>query len=297
MVFAAPFLLALFAFYWLKSARWRDLLSPARVMRTRDLFPIIMIGYAGTAILPMQMGELVRAYIAGKRYELPYSLVLSSIGMERIFDLLTILALLGLVLATGQSTPPVMIQAGYVIGIITLTGLLLALLLVLRPAPVFATVRVLTGWLPAGVTRFIVEQLEAAAQGLASVARPRLLLKITGNSMLQWALMGVCIWLSLLALDLSLPVSGVVLTLVATIIGISLPTSPGYVGNIQLAFVVALGPFGVSPSVAIAASIFYHVLAYLAVVIVGFYCAHRIGFGMSTVRNEALESDPADAGS
>ena len=62
-----PFLLLLFGFYWLKSRRWRDLLSPTRSMHSADLFPAVMIGYAGTAVLPMQMGELVRAFIVSRK--------------------------------------------------------------------------------------------------------------------------------------------------------------------------------------------------------------------------------------
>lgn len=292
-VWAAPFLVALFTFYWLKSSRWMHLLSPAGEVRSRELFPIVMIGYAGTAVLPMQMGEFVRAYIASRRYSLPYSLVLGSIGMERIFDLLTILALLGTVFATGQKTPDSLIAAGYVIAAITLFGLALAVALVTHTRHVIAAVRVLLGPLPARFSDFVLKQLETASRGLQSVTQPRLLLQISLNSILQWGLMGICIWMSLLALDIQVPISGIVLVLVATIVGISLPTSPGYVGNIQLAFVVALQPFGITAEDAIAASIFYHLLAYLAVVITGFGFLHRMGLGIFEIQAKASESDPA----
>ncbi len=284
---AVPFLLCLFAFYWLKSARWRWLLYTDADIPTRELFPIVMVGYAGTAVLPMQMGEFVRAYIAGKRYRLGYSQVLSSIAMERIFDLLTILALLGFVLATGQSTPDVLIKAGFVIAAITLFGLAVAIALVTRRDAVLGLLRRPLSILPERIGSFVLEQLEIAARGLESIRQPRLILRIAVNSILQWGLMGVCIWLSLLALDVQVPVSGVVLVLVATIVGISLPTSPGYVGNIQLAFVVALQAFGVGDDAAIAASVFYHVLAYVAVVVTGFFCLHRMGYAIADIRSEA----------
>ena len=288
---ALPFLLCLFAFYWLKSARWRWLLYPDADIPTRELFPIVMVGYAGTAVLPMQMGEFVRAYIAGKRYSLGYSQVLSTIAMERIFDLLTILALLGFVLATGQSTPDVLINAGFVIAAITLFGLGVAILLVTRRESVLALLRRPLSLLPERVGNFVLEQLEIAARGLESIRQPRLILRIAVNSILQWGLMGICIWLSLIALDIDVPTSGVVLVLVATIVGISLPTSPGYVGNIQLAFVVALQPFGIGDDAAIAASVFYHLLAYVAVVVVGFACLHRMGFAIADIRAQAAGNE------
>jgi uncharacterized protein (TIRG00374 family) len=284
---AAPFLLSLFAFYWLKSVRWKDLLSPERALRSAELFPVVMIGYAGTAILPMQMGELVRAYIAGKRFDLRYSLVLGSIGMERIFDLLTILALLGFVLATTQSTPPALIKAGYVIAAVSLFGLAMAYLLVAHTDAFLTTMNRLMSPLPDGVSSAILDQLSAASRGLATVTRPALFARVALNSLLQWALMGLCIWCSLIALDVQVPVSGVILVLVTTIVGISLPTSPGYVGNIQFAFVIALRPFGISAESAIAASVFYHLLAYLAVVVVGFACVHKLGYRMFEIQAQA----------
>ena len=289
-ILAGPFLVSLFAFYWLKSVRWKDLLSPAREVRSRSLFPIVMIGYAGTAVLPMQMGELVRAFVASRQYALPYSLVLSTIGIERVFDLLTILGLLGVVLASGQSTPEVLINAGFIIAALTILAFAIAVVLVTHTDKAISALRSLMSYLPERITVGILTQLEAASHGLESVIRPRLLTRVILNSVLQWALMGVCIWLSLISLDVQVPVSGVILVLVATIIGISLPTGPGYVGNIQLAFVVALQPFGIAADAAIAASLFYHVLAYLAVVVVGFGFVHKMGYGMFEIQAKARAS-------
>jgi len=289
-IWAAPFLPTLFAFYWLKSARWRDLLSPSVDARTRDLFPSVMIGYAGTAILPLQMGELVRTFVASKKFTLPFSLVLSSVAIERIFDLLTILGLLGIALATVQSTPEILIKAGYVIATVTLAGLLMAIWLVMKTEVALSVARSSMRWLPEPLSNVILKHLEAIAHGCASIRSPRLLIRVAANSILQWGLMGLCIWFSLLAIDIHVPVPGVILVLVATIVGVSLPASPGYLGSIQLAFVVALRPFGIDAAQAVAASVFYHVLAYVAVVVVGFTYAHRLGYGILEIEAEARAS-------
>ena len=293
-LWSIPFLAALFLFYWLKAVRWQDLLATAAPARARELFPSVMIGYAGTAILPMQMGELVRAYIVGKRFSLPYPLVLSSIGMERIFDLLTILLLLGLTLASGQATPDVLVKAGYVIGIVASLSLAFAYWLVIKSESALSMARKLTAWMPPTYADALVRLLESVVLGFESIKKPRLAFRIAANSLIQWSLMGGCIGLSLAALHIDVPISGVVLVLVATILAISLPTSPGYVGNIQFAFVIALQPFDVEPALAVAASAFYHVLAYAAVVIVGFAFLQTTGYGILQLRNEAqaVSSDP-----
>ena len=291
-VWAAPFLLALFAFYWLKSVRWQYLLSTAAKASSRELFPMVMIGYAGTAVLPMQMGEFVRAYLASVRYSLRYSQVLGSIFVERVFDLLTILVLIGAVLAGNQELPDGLVTSGYVISAIAAAAIVATVLLVTRTDTVVALTRILLTPLPARFVDAVIEQLRAAADGLIVVTNGALMRKVAVNSLLQWGLMGACIWVSLQALGIQLPVSGALLVLAATIVGISLPTSPGYVGNIQLAFVVALTPYDIPASQAIAASVFYHVLAYVSVVVVGFFFLQKSGLGFGELKDRA-ESDAA----
>lgn len=290
LLWSLPFLAALFAFYWLKSVRWRDLLSRKVPSRTGELFPIVMIGYAGTAVLPMQMGEFVRAYIAAKKYRVSYSLPLSSIVMERIFDLLTILALLAGFLMFSNLAPEILVRAGYIIGAIALVGLSVAGCLVWCTDATLQTARTVLSPLPERFRDPVIQQLAAAADGASALRSPPLMGKIALNSLVQWVLMGVCIWCSLVAVGVDVPLSGVVLVLIATIVGISMPTSPGYVGNIQFAFVVALEPFGVSAANAIAASVFYHVLAYAVVVVLGFTFLQRMGFSMRQLETEARSS-------
>ena len=294
LLLALPFLVALFLFYWLKSMRWAALLSPVRPTSGAALFPIVMIGYAGTAILPMQLGEILRTYIASRRLPAPFSLVLSSIALERLFDLFSILAFLGVVLALGHSIPPALVTAGYVIATGTALAAAFALGLTFKTQQSLALVSRLSGWLPSRVQAFLLKQTESVAVGLSSLKEISLLVRIAVNSLVQWSLMGACIWLSLAALDIFLPPSAVVLVLVATIIGLSLPTSPGYVGSIQLAFVLPLAPFGVSASDAIAASFFYHVLAYVSVLLTGLGFAHRMGLTFGEVEAEARRESASE---
>ena len=49
--------------------------------------------------------------------------------------------------------------------------------------------------------------------------------------------------------------------LISTVIGVSLPTAPGMVGNFHYATIVALALFGISKSEALSFSILYHLTA------------------------------------
>jgi uncharacterized protein (TIRG00374 family) len=210
--------------------------------------------------------------------------------MERIFDLLTIVALLGFVFAGGQRVPQLLINAGYAISAVAIVGFLFAGLLAVRGPDVIERLDRLLGWVPDKLRSGIRQQLQNIARGFESIKHPAALLRITVNSAIQWFVMGLCIYCSLIALNIDIPVSGVALVLLATVIGISLPTGPGYVGNIQLAFTLALQPFGIDPAQALAASIFYHVLAYAAVVLVGFSLLHKMGYGVRQLAENARDS-------
>ena len=76
-------------------------------------------------------------------------------------------------------------------------------------------------------------------------------------SLLQWGLVATCIYLSYrsIGIDASPWVALIILPL--TIVGLTLPTAPAYVGTLQVCFLVALEPFGAPKENAIAAAFVY----------------------------------------
>ena len=83
----------LFLFYWLKTLRWQWLLAPVAKLTFGQLFPPMLIGFAANNILPAHLGEFVRVFVVRKKYGVPATTVLSTVVLERIFDVLAILAL------------------------------------------------------------------------------------------------------------------------------------------------------------------------------------------------------------
>jgi uncharacterized protein (TIRG00374 family) len=282
--YAPPFLLALFLFYWLKAIRWRQLLSPIRPTRARALFGAVMIGYAANAVLPMQLGELVRAHVAARRLDVPTPAALASIALERVFDLGLIVLLLPITLGTMVRPVDDVAIAGR---IVALGALLLVGAVLLLQARTDFTVRMTAGvffWLPASARARLTQHVRSAAAGLQAVRRPSILVAVTLSSIAQWACMLACVWLSVAAIGIEVPWQTALTLMVLTVIGVSLPTAPGYVGSIQLAFVLALKPAGVSPESALAASMFYHALAYVSVVVGGLFFLRRYGMRFGQLR-------------
>lgn len=267
---ALPFLASLFAFYWIKTVRWAALLRAIVPAQPGGLFRVVMIGYAAGAILPMQLGEIVRAWLGARRLGIRVTASFMSIALERVLDLVTILVLAaGAMFAMGDDSVQLRRFALPLAGF-AFAALALLLLSVFRTEGFMAVVRTLIGLLPERIAERLLEQIRSGITGLGALRDPRLLSSALFTSLLQWVFMFACVWLSLFALGVTTEPGAAMLALILTVIGTSLPNSPGYVGSIQLAFTLALAPFGTGPSQAIAASLFFHVLAYLSVVIAGF---------------------------
>jgi len=277
------FLAVLFLYYWLKAERWKRLLLPIKRIETRRLFPPLMIGYAMSSILPMHLGELARVYLVRTEQSVRASALLMSIAVERLLDLVTIPLLFAVAMLGGNTLPPALVDAGYVVGLVGLAGIGFVAVLVARPTLVLGLLRRVSAPLPSRLRDAIIAQVEAGAEGAAALRSLTGMSSIVALTLLQWTMMGACIWLSIRAVGASPPWPAAVLTVAMINVAVALPTSPGYVGSVQAAFVLALLPFGTSNQSAVTASIFFHVLAYASVVIVGFAFLLRTGLTLNAL--------------
>ena len=73
---------------WLRALRWKWLLSPIKNVPLRTTFDATIIGYFGNSVLPVRMGELLRAYIVANNSTLSVAQVIGSLIVERMLDIL-----------------------------------------------------------------------------------------------------------------------------------------------------------------------------------------------------------------
>jgi glycosyltransferase 2 family protein len=278
--FAAPFLLTLTVFFWMKAWRWASILEPLGHYSVRQVTPAMMIGFAANNVLPAHLGEIVRSVWFARRYRLRASAVLVSQVLERILDVIAIL-LLYLLAVPWIETPPeaIRISVWIVAGLITAAALIIYAMLA-SPKRVFDLWHLVSGKLPALIQSRGEAMLNDVLEALSSVRSPGRLLRLSINSVVQWSLMALCVWMSMAAVgaDISLAVTIIVLT--TTVVAVTLPNAPGYLGAVQAAFVFALQPFGVSSESAFAGSVFYLVGNWVPITVAGglfMLCAHRRG--------------------
>lgn len=277
------FVASLAGFCWLKSARWALLLRAAGDIKARQLLSPVIIGYMGTGLMPMQLGEVARAYLAASQLQIRMAAVFASLVLERVFDIFMLVLIIGLAALLGTEFPPEVRAVGAFFIALGIGTLALLWLYAVRTELCLDLLAGLTAWLPQGLRQKLLDHARAGAHGLDSLRNPRRCIGVVLLSMSQWACMCACTWISLAAVGLSLPAVAALVVLATTIISMTLPAGPGYVGTLQLAYALALVPFAVERSDALAASVFYLVMLWVPLVALGLVLLHRAGDRKSVV--------------
>lgn len=266
-------LLCYLLYFLLKTLRWRLILAPMRVLGMRDLFPYVMVGYLGNLALPLQLGEAYRGYSLSRDYPVRAVAVLSGIFLEKLFDLAVVtgLAFVAIELAHIDSPAFESVQQGLLW--LSFAGLALSLVVLIKPATAASLGRRLIGLLPAGrLFDGLRRLLRHAVKGLAVLADGTQAARVLFVSLLSWLLMLATVYLSLLAVGATGSPGMSAVILLFTVLGLTLPTSPGFVGTIQIAFVAGARLFDGTQEQALAASIFYNLLITLPPTLIAVIC-------------------------
>lgn len=252
-----PFLAVLGIFFLSNAIRWTLLLDPFGCFSARQVLPSMMIGFAANNLLPLRIGELIRAYLFAREFRIARSGVLMTLVLERVLDLVAILAIYALGLLLLPDAPAAM-RAGLWLATLGI-GAIAAAVLAFAVMPQ----RIDRLWLSVSASMSQAVQargstyLEQFAKALAPLLVPTTLLALLAESILRWLLAGVLAWLCVYAFREAIAPELALVVIGVTAVAVSLPSVPGFVGPIQAAFVFALTPFGISTETALAASILF----------------------------------------
>ncbi len=283
-------LLFLFLYFWLKAIRWRLLLEPMQKLTTAQVTPAMMIGFMGNNLLPAHLGEFVRVFVLGKQFPIKKTAIFSTVLLERLFDVIVILGLLAGSLLSVSGLPDQYRTASIYAAIGTgVVVLVLGCYIVWTSWFVRVAEAILDRlkFIPEKLRHQIAEMMETGAEGLASMRHPRLALGIAVTSIFQWVLMGGMVFVALWSFDIDVPYSAAFVVVGITAMGVTVPSTPGFFGVIQLCFKISLAPFDVNESRAFAASIYYHISQYIPITLVGLFFLNRLGLRLGDMQKEA----------
>src|SRR5688572_2193460 len=107
--------------YFLQGWRWSLLLRPVANIPFAQSIRAIYVGLFANEILPLRTGEIIRCYLQGRWSHLPFTVVLSSALIERIFDGVWLIICL-LVTMQFVELPELYSRLGQLLGIAVLLG-------------------------------------------------------------------------------------------------------------------------------------------------------------------------------
>jgi len=288
---AGPVLATFILSIWLRAFRWKIMLAPIKEVSIGHSYSATMIGFMANNVLPMRLGELVRAYALGHNSGVSKSSAFATIVVERAFDLFAILLFLGVVLLRIRLSERMQI-AGYIALAMCLGMFLLMAFLHFKREATMSVFTFFASRLPDPLEDKVNGLMSRFLDGLLVLGSWKRIMWVALLSLATWLSVGLGYWFTFFAFDLVLPLSASVVLVVTTALMVMLPSGPGFVGTFEVGAKYGMMIFHVSEEIALSYALFYHAVMFFPITLLGFYHVWRDKFSFFAV---AREEEPADA--
>ncbi len=233
-----------------RAVRWRALLDGG--LPLARAFSIMNVAYLVNGVLPLRIGEVARMFLAARADPpVPALKSASTIVVERLLDLLAVVALLTLALAASPA--PDELRAAAAIGPAALAGFLVLVglasqrgraLRLLSAAADRVTRAPETHPRRAVIARRLVAGFGQILDGLAPLARPVALLSALALTAISWSLSAAAGYVLMFAFYNQASWAATGLYIAAAALAIAVPAVPGNLGTYELSILLALGAVG-----------------------------------------------------
>jgi uncharacterized protein (TIRG00374 family) len=270
---------------WLRSYRWGVILQPMGKIDQFSLFSVTSIGFLAIAAIPARLGELARPYLISKRSSVKMSSALGTILVERVLDSFTVLTIAVIVLFLTD-LPSWMIKSSVIFFLLALAMFCFIVFLIMRRDTALKIINIILSKLPGKFAHKIDEMIHHFIDGFQVITDIKFLLYLFFLSAFIWLLDVLAIYLLLLAFGFTLPIMASFVVMIILIVGIAIPTAPGYIGNWHLACVLGLSFFGLAEAETLSFAIVYHFLSMAIVVILGVIFLPFNKFSISEMKDQ-----------
>ncbi len=281
-----PVLFCLFLIQVLRSYRWGLLLAPFDKIGQLDLFAVTSVGFLAVVAVPARLGELARPYLIAGKSNVSMAVALGTVFVERIFDILTILAVFFLLLLFIP-LPPWLTKAGMVSLLAALAALALLLFLIFKREEAGRLLTPVFKRLPESLNRKVEALLRHFIDGLAVLSKVKTTFSVAGLSVLIWVVDAAAVYLLFLSVGFDLPFAAAFVVMVVLIIGIAIPTAPGFIGNWHFFCILGLSLFGVPKADALSYALVFHALGVGVIVFLGLAFLPFNRFSLADIRRRA----------
>jgi uncharacterized protein (TIRG00374 family) len=252
------------------------------------------VGYSINNLLPLRVGEFVRAYLIGEAGGVSAAHALSTIVVERVLDVLTVVLMLVLLLPfidipAWAATPALIAGVAFLV----LAVLLVTLSMARRWA--IGMVDYCARPFPARHRPRLHEAAESVMEGFGVLGKPAVLAQGVGWSFVSWFCSILMIFIIQQAFGLGIGFEAGPFVVATTSLAMLVPASPGYIGTFELVTIKGLeNVFDVSNSTAASYALVQHAFLYLAPMIVAAVYLWRERQAWRQIRFWARQEAPAE---
>ncbi|MBP8625114.1 MAG: flippase-like domain-containing protein [Syntrophorhabdales bacterium] len=255
------FLAALFS-----SIKWSMIAGSS--VKIKNTFTALIIGLFINNVLPARIGEVARGYVLSRKEGLSFSFALSTVLVDRLFDLIGLL-IITFVFFPKQGMPHQVSKAIYMLIIVLTLCIIIFVLLSNKKAA-----GLIAGWLHAvqrPVFIKISKRLMEIQENLSRIKSPATTIYYIFIAFVQWLCMSSALYFVALTIGISISFFSIPFICALLNMGLAVPSSPGYIGVYQFILVYLLAIFDIPKSQGFTASILFHASWYIPYNILGFF--------------------------
>ena len=253
---------------WVRALRWKWLLAPIKDISTKILFDATMIGYFGNNVLPLRMGELLRAYVVSNNSSISTSKVIGTLIVDRILDFLAvmILAILFLFFSDLMDIPRWIVMFSVVLILV----LFITVLIIGNKNPDWKSIKIRYKIFQSKIGSKLYDIITNIVSGLSVLNKTPHKIGVYSFIVLLWSMyyMSFILIIKGINLDLSIMNAGVLYVLLT--LSISIPAAPGYIGTYHATCVAVLtNIYNIGLNASQTFAVLSHAVVFVPFVIIG----------------------------
>ncbi len=273
--------------YVCQAARWNYVLKPLGPPTLYRSTQAIYIGLLTNEVVPLRGGEIIRTWLVSRWAGLRFSVVLCSVGVERLLDGIWLAVFLGLS-AFAVDLPPLIKHSAWVLAVVVLAGAALIVVVLATGLRVtHALERTRAG--QRGPLAWLLHFLDHLFEGLQAIGHSASLYWALAASLALLVAQILAVWAMMFSYNLEFTFWQASVVLLILHLGTVLPNAPANIGSFQVFCVLALRLFGVEENVAKGFTLVLFMIITGPLVIFGLLALFQSGLTVRDLRHQVRQ--------